>query len=168
MWDLVAKNDNPEEFRAYSMANHPAEGNMIMLNIRIATPPPHLWNDVPPGVASSYILNLVFNKMLFFSKGRLEIELPDPYKEYFFEYLDFDECSHSVVNLWLKHHKKFHKKVRQYYKNKRVVYKSPAHSARIQHLIKIYPNASFVHITRHPLDIIQSSIHRINVFFEKY
>ena len=33
MWDLVAKNDNPSEFRAYSMANHPAEGNIIMLNI---------------------------------------------------------------------------------------------------------------------------------------
>ncbi|MBK6549618.1 MAG: hypothetical protein IPG11_04290 [Flavobacteriales bacterium] len=31
---------NPEPiFRAYSMANHPAEGNIVMLNIRIATPP---------------------------------------------------------------------------------------------------------------------------------
>ena len=38
MWGLKMK--NPEEtFRAYSMANHPAEGNIIMLNIRIATPP---------------------------------------------------------------------------------------------------------------------------------
>ena len=38
MWDLVTT--NPEAtFRAYSMANHPAEGNIIMLNIRIATPP---------------------------------------------------------------------------------------------------------------------------------
>ena len=38
MWDLVTT--NPEDtFRAYSMANHPAEGNIIMLNIRIATPP---------------------------------------------------------------------------------------------------------------------------------
>ena len=47
---------NTEEvFRAYSMANHPAEGNMVMLNIRIATPPPHLWNEVPPGIASSYV-----------------------------------------------------------------------------------------------------------------
>ena len=29
-----------------------------MLNVRIATPPPALWNDVPPGIASSYIYNL--------------------------------------------------------------------------------------------------------------
>ena len=36
MLDLVAKNDNPDEFRAYSMANHPAEGNIVMLNVRIA------------------------------------------------------------------------------------------------------------------------------------
>ena len=57
IWDVVA-NNNEECFRAYSMANHPAEGNIIMLNVRIATPPPALWNDVPPGIASSYIFNL--------------------------------------------------------------------------------------------------------------
>ena len=38
MWGLSMKNDE-EQFRAYSMANHPAEGNIVMLNIRIATPP---------------------------------------------------------------------------------------------------------------------------------
>ena len=57
MWDLVAKNDNLDEFRAYSMANHPAEGNIIMLNVRIAHPPPQKW-DAPPGIASSYLFNL--------------------------------------------------------------------------------------------------------------
>tara|TARA_X000001036_G_scaffold370175_1_gene356543 strand:+ start:332 stop:1567 length:1236 start_codon:yes stop_codon:yes gene_type:complete len=57
MWDLKAKNNNPEEFRAYSMANHPAEGNIVMLNVRIAHPPPNKW-DAPPGIASSYIFNL--------------------------------------------------------------------------------------------------------------
>lgn len=38
MWDLKMKNPEPI-YRAYSMANHPAEGNIVMLNIRIATPP---------------------------------------------------------------------------------------------------------------------------------
>lgn len=57
MWDLKAQNNNPEEFRAYSMANHPAEGNIVMLNVRIAHPPPNKW-DAPPGIASSYIFNL--------------------------------------------------------------------------------------------------------------
>lgn len=60
MWDLKMKNPDPV-FRAYSMANHPAEGNMIMLNIRIATPP---WDSrknqfmkVNPGICSSYIFS---------------------------------------------------------------------------------------------------------------
>ncbi|NJD05537.1 MAG: NADH:ubiquinone reductase (Na(+)-transporting) subunit F [Methylococcaceae bacterium] len=43
--------------RAYSMANYPEENDIVMLNVRIATPPPR--NDsVPPGIMSSYIFNL--------------------------------------------------------------------------------------------------------------
>jgi len=57
IWDVVANNDE-DCFRAYSMANHPAEGNIIILNVRISTPPPALWDQVPPGIASSYIFNL--------------------------------------------------------------------------------------------------------------
>ena len=38
MWDLKMKNDE-EVFRAYSMSNHPAEGNIVALTISIATPP---------------------------------------------------------------------------------------------------------------------------------
>jgi Na+-transporting NADH:ubiquinone oxidoreductase subunit F len=58
LWDLKMKNDEPI-FRAYSMANHPAEGNIVMLNIRVATPPwdraNNKWMDVNPGICSSYI-----------------------------------------------------------------------------------------------------------------
>lgn len=61
LWDLKMKNDEPQ-FRAYSMANHPAEGNIVMLNIRIATPPwdraKNDWMDVNPGVCSSYVFDL--------------------------------------------------------------------------------------------------------------
>ncbi|MCC6672573.1 MAG: NADH:ubiquinone reductase (Na(+)-transporting) subunit F [Planctomycetes bacterium] len=56
LWDLVANNPEPI-FRAYSMANHPAEGNMVMLNIRIATPPPRT-TGIPPGICSSYVFGL--------------------------------------------------------------------------------------------------------------
>jgi len=60
MWDLKMK--NPEEtYRAYSMANYPKEGNIVKLNIRIATPP---WDrikgtfmNVNPGICSSYIFS---------------------------------------------------------------------------------------------------------------
>jgi Na+-transporting NADH:ubiquinone oxidoreductase subunit F len=71
MWDHVA--NNPEEvFRAYSMANHPAEGNIIMLNVRIASPPPG--RDAPPGIASSYIFNL---------KPGDKVKVSGPYGEFF-------------------------------------------------------------------------------------
>ena len=56
LWDLKSHNEEPI-FRAYSMANHPAEGNRVMLNVRIATPPPQDMS-LPPGKASSYIFNL--------------------------------------------------------------------------------------------------------------
>ena len=73
IWDLVANNDEPV-FRAYSMANHPAEGNRVMLNVRIATPPPALWNEAPPGLASSYIFNL---------KPGDKVTISGPYGEFF-------------------------------------------------------------------------------------
>lgn len=61
MWDLVMKNPEPCT-RAYSMANHPAEGNIVTLNVRIATPPFDRkrggFAKVNPGVSSSYIWSL--------------------------------------------------------------------------------------------------------------
>ncbi|PHS33088.1 MAG: NADH:ubiquinone reductase (Na(+)-transporting) subunit F [Methylophaga sp.] len=44
--------------RAYSMANYPEEEGIIMLNVRIASPPPGADDDIPPGQMSSYIFNL--------------------------------------------------------------------------------------------------------------
>ncbi|MEE9397174.1 MAG: NADH:ubiquinone reductase (Na(+)-transporting) subunit F [Methylococcales bacterium] len=44
--------------RAYSMANYPDEKGIIMLNVRIASPPPGSPDTVPPGIMSSYIFNL--------------------------------------------------------------------------------------------------------------
>jgi len=44
--------------RAYSMASYPEEKDIIMLNVRIATPPPQSNGNVPPGVMSSFIFNL--------------------------------------------------------------------------------------------------------------
>jgi Na+-transporting NADH:ubiquinone oxidoreductase subunit F len=44
--------------RAYSMANYPEEHDIIMLNVRIASPPPRGPEDIPPGIMSSYIFNL--------------------------------------------------------------------------------------------------------------
>jgi len=77
MFDLTMK--NPEAtYRAYSMANHPAEGNIVMLNIRIATPP---WDRVAggfqkvnPGICSSFI---------FSRKPGDKVTISGPYGEFF-------------------------------------------------------------------------------------
>ena len=77
MWDLVTTNPEPT-FRAYSMANHPAEGNIIMLNIRIATPPfdraTGSFMNVNPGICSSYI---------FSRKPGDKVTISGPYGEFF-------------------------------------------------------------------------------------
>ena len=62
MWDLAGRNEE-ETVRAYSMANYPAEGDIVMLNIRIATPPFDRatggWKSgILPGICSSYIFGL--------------------------------------------------------------------------------------------------------------
>ena len=61
LWDLTCTNEE-ETMRAYSMANYPAEGDIVMLNVRIATPPfdraAGAFSKVKPGLCSTYIFNL--------------------------------------------------------------------------------------------------------------
>jgi Na+-transporting NADH:ubiquinone oxidoreductase subunit F len=56
LWRYVSTVKEPT-LRAYSMASYPEEKE-IMLNVRIATPPPRADESVPPGIMSSYIFNL--------------------------------------------------------------------------------------------------------------
>jgi Na+-transporting NADH:ubiquinone oxidoreductase subunit F len=82
LWDLKMINED-SIFRAYSMANHPAEGNIVMLNIRIATPPwdraKNTWMDVNPGVCSSYVYSL---------KPGDKVTISGPYGEFFIKDTD--------------------------------------------------------------------------------
>jgi Na+-transporting NADH:ubiquinone oxidoreductase subunit F len=82
MWNLKLKNSE-ETFRAYSMANHPAEGYIIMLNVRIATPPwdasKNVFKNVPPGICSSY---------LFSRKSGDKVTVSGPYGEFFIKKTD--------------------------------------------------------------------------------
>ncbi len=79
LFDLKMKNGTPT-VRAYSMANHPAENDVVMLNVRIATPPFNrkkgCMEKVNPGVASSYIYSL---------KPGDEVVVSGPYGEFFVE-----------------------------------------------------------------------------------
>ncbi len=77
LWPLTMVNEE-EVFRAYSMANHPAEGNIVKLTVRIATPAfdraKNGWADVNPGIASSYIFSL---------KPGDKVTISGPYGEFF-------------------------------------------------------------------------------------
>jgi Na+-transporting NADH:ubiquinone oxidoreductase subunit F len=81
VWDYVAHNDEPC-FRAYSMANPPAEGNRVMLNIRIATPPPRT-DGIPPGICSSYV---------FSRKPGDKVTISGPYGEFFIKETNREMC----------------------------------------------------------------------------
>ena len=77
MWGLVS--DVKEGVtRAYSMANYPEEKGIIMLNIRVATPPfdraNNCWSKLPPGIMSSYTFNL---------KPGDEVVISGPFGEFF-------------------------------------------------------------------------------------
>ncbi len=73
VWRYVSKVDEPV-VRAYSMANYPGEEGIIMLNVRIASPPPRAPQGTPPGKVSSYIFNL---------KPGDEVTISGPYGEFF-------------------------------------------------------------------------------------
>lgn len=72
LWRYESDVKQPET-RAYSMASYPEEKDIVMLNVRIATPPPGM-PDVPPGIMSSYIFGL---------KPGDKVTISGPYGEFF-------------------------------------------------------------------------------------
>ena len=74
LWRYVSTVEPGDEVvRAYSMANYPEEKGIIMLNVRVASPPPRM-PDVPPGLMSSYIFDL---------KPGDEVTISGPYGEFY-------------------------------------------------------------------------------------
>ncbi|MEI6892913.1 MAG: NADH:ubiquinone reductase (Na(+)-transporting) subunit F [Pontiella sp.] len=80
VWDNEANNEEPC-YRAYSMANFPLEDDIIMLNIRICSPPPG--TSYPPGICSSYVFNL---------KPGDKITISGPYGEFFAQETEREMC----------------------------------------------------------------------------
>ena len=73
LWRYVSTVDGPVE-RAYSMANYPEELGIILLNVRVASPPPRAPEGTPPGKMSSYIFDL---------KPGDDVEISGPFGEFF-------------------------------------------------------------------------------------
>ncbi len=72
LWQFKAKSDEAI-FRAYSLANPPAERDVLKFTIRIASPPPGA-GDIPPGIGSSYVFSL---------KPGDKVTLSGPYGDFF-------------------------------------------------------------------------------------
>ena len=73
LWRYEARLDEPVT-RAYSMANYPEERDVIMLNVRIASPPPRAPEGTPPGKMTAYAFNL---------KPGDEVTISGPFGEFF-------------------------------------------------------------------------------------
>ena len=73
MWRYVSTVDEPVT-RAFSMASYPEEKGFILLNVRIASPPPRAPEGTPPGIMSSYIFGL---------KPGDEVTISGPFGEFF-------------------------------------------------------------------------------------
>jgi Na+-transporting NADH:ubiquinone oxidoreductase subunit F len=73
LWRYVSRVEEPVT-RAYSMANYPEEKDVIMLNVRVASPPPRGPDGIPPGRMSSYIFGL---------KPGDEVTISGPFGEFF-------------------------------------------------------------------------------------
>lgn len=82
LWKLESICTEPVQ-RAYSMANYPGEKGIIMLNVRIATPPPRAPENTPPGIMSSYIFSL---------KPGDQVTISGPYGEFFAKDTNAEMC----------------------------------------------------------------------------
>lgn len=81
LWGLQARAEGLE-YRAYSLANPPSEGDILKFTIRIATPPPGKM-ELPPGVGSSYVFNL---------KPGDRVNLSGPYGDFFVKETQREMC----------------------------------------------------------------------------
>jgi Na+-transporting NADH:ubiquinone oxidoreductase subunit F len=81
LWRFLSRVDEPVT-RAYSMANYPDEKDVIMLNVRIASPPPSR-PDAPPGQMSSWIFGL---------KPGDEVVISGPFGEFFARETENEMC----------------------------------------------------------------------------
>lgn len=81
LWELKSVVTEPVQ-RAYSMANYPEERDIIMLNVRVATPPPRT-TGLPPGIMSSYIFNL---------KPGDDVVISGPFGEFFAKTTQNEMC----------------------------------------------------------------------------
>ena len=85
-------------------------------------------------------------------------------------YQTFRDVNKDEVNVWTKAFQHLCRKLSirdqlQMGKRRRLLLKSPCHTGRVRHLLQLHPNALFVHVHRHPIDVFLSSVHMANTTY---
>ena len=77
--------------------------------------------------------------------------------EYFQKYVLYKDVPQNVVDVWGRDYTHFLKKIAYLKPGKRVLLKSLVNTAKIKHLLELFPDAQFIHIHRHPYDVYKST-----------
>jgi hypothetical protein len=80
---------------------------------------------------------------------------PQKFQKLTFPFLQMD--NHLLAKQWIEDYDFLIRKLSYYQKNKRVIVKSPGDISRVHLLLNKYPNAKFVYIHRHPIDVFHSN-----------
>ena len=83
------------------------------------------------------------------------------------KYQTFNDSSHEDTTIWVDAFQYLLKKLnlRDNKKGQQLVLKTPSHTGRIRLFLKLFPNAKFVHIHRHPLEVFLSATHMANTTY---
>jgi omega-hydroxy-beta-dihydromenaquinone-9 sulfotransferase len=74
------------------------------------------------------------------------------------KYVSLEQCSAFETDEWSAQYAYWLKKLTYANTNKQLILKNPSNTAKIHHLLHLYPNAKFVYIHRHPLDVFESTL----------
>jgi hypothetical protein len=96
------------------------------------------------------------------------ILFPEKALDFFTKYVLFENIANKEVLQWQNNYLHLVKKISIASKNRPLFLKSPPNTARIKQLMKIFPNAKFIYISRHPLDIYSSCKRLWQMINKKY
>jgi omega-hydroxy-beta-dihydromenaquinone-9 sulfotransferase len=95
----------------------------------------------------------------------VNLGMPSPYLVWAFpnhgpvadEYLDLRTLTAEERETWKKTWLEFVKRI-AYANNRRIVLKSPTHTARVRTILEVFPDAKFIHMVRDPLVLFPSTV----------
>jgi hypothetical protein len=82
---------------------------------------------------------------------------PKKIEHYFKKYVLFEGVSENIISDWKKSYIYFLKKISYKNKEKQIVLKSLVNTAKIKHILEMFPDAKFIHLYRNPYPLYYST-----------